>query len=100
MENKTHCHVGKAHYSDEFKKSIQNRLSRIEGQIRGINRMIQENIYCDDVLNQLAAAQSALISVGERLLDSHIKNCVVEQIQDGRVEVVDELMISIKKMIR
>jgi len=79
---------------------MKNRLNRIEGQIRGINRMIQEDIYCDDILNQMAAIQSALVSAGEVLLEAHIKSCIVEQIRDGKVESVDELMRTIKKMIR
>jgi len=79
---------------------MKNRLNRIEGQVRGINRMIQEDIYCDDILNQMAAVQSALISAGEILLEAHLKSCIVEQIKQGKVEAVDELMQTIKKMIR
>ena len=58
MLDKAHCHVNTSHHSEEFKKSMKNRLNRIEGQIRGINRMIQEDVYCDDILNQMAAVQS------------------------------------------
>jgi len=94
------CHVRQAHHDEQFKNGMKNRLNRIEGQIRGINRMIQEDIYCDDILNQMAAIQSALVSAGEVLLEAHIKSCIVEQIRDGKVESVDELMRTIKKMIR
>ena len=100
MVEKSHCHINTSHHSDEFKGLMKNRLNRIEGQIRGINRMIQEDVYCDDILNQMAAVQSALISAGEKLLDAHIKSCVVEQIQDGRLEVLDELMTTIRRLIR
>ena len=100
MKNKVHCHIESSHHSEDFKALMKNRLSRIEGQIRGINRMIQEDVYCDEILNQMAAVQSALVSAGEKLLDAHIKNCVVEQIQGGRIEVVDELMTTIKRLIR
>lgn len=101
MENKCEvCEVRHAHHSDEFKKGMKNRMNRIEGQIRGINRMIQEDVYCDDILNQIAAVQRALISAGEVLLDAHIKSCIVEQIQDGKLEAVNELMETIKKLIR
>jgi DNA-binding FrmR family transcriptional regulator len=100
MHDNRKCHIGTTHHSDEFKKAMQNRLNRIEGQIRGINRMIQEDIYCDDILNQITAVQSALVSAGEKLLDAHIKSCVVEQIQNGNTEIIDELMITIKKMIK
>ncbi len=94
------CDVRHAHHSDQFKNDMKNRLSRIEGQVRGINRMIQEDVYCDDILNQIAAVQNALISAGEMLLDAHIKSCIVENIQSGKLEVVDELMVTIKKLIR
>jgi len=89
-----------AHHSEEFKKGMKNRMNRIEGQIRGINRMIQEDVYCDEILNQIAAVQSALISSGEVLLDAHIKSCIVENIQAGKLEAVDELMVTIKRLIR
>jgi len=94
------CDIRKAHHDDGFKNGMKNRLNRIEGQIRGINRMIQEDVYCDDILNQMTAIQSALVSAGEVLLEAHIKSCIVEQIQDGKVDAVDELMQTIKKMIR
>ncbi len=94
------CHVRTAHHDDKFKNDMKNRLNRIEGQIRGINRMIQEDVYCDDILNQMTAIQSALISAGEVLLEAHIKSCIVDQIQEGKIEAVDELMLTIKKMIR
>lgn len=101
MENNDHsCHIGTAHHSDEFKKAMQNRLNRIIGQIKGVNRMIQEDIYCDDILNQITAVQSALMAAGEMLLEAHLKSCIVEQIQKGDVEKIDELMKTIKKMIR
>ena len=100
MKDKAYCHINTSHHSEEFKSLMKNRLNRIEGQIRGINRMIQEDVYCDDILNQMAAVQSALISAGEKLLDAHIKSCVVEQIQDGQLEVLDELMTTIRRLIR
>ncbi|HPR17888.1 MAG TPA: metal-sensitive transcriptional regulator [Candidatus Cloacimonadota bacterium] len=94
------CTVRHAHHSADFKDGMKNRMSRIEGQIRGISRMIQEDVYCDDILNQIAAVQNALVSAGEVLLDAHIKSCIVENIQAGRLEAVDELMVTIKRLIR
>lgn len=94
------CEVRHAHHSAEFKKDMKNRLNRIEGQIRGINRMIQEDVYCDDILNQIAAVQSALVSAGEALLEAHIKSCIVENIKAGKLDAVDELMVTIKRLIR
>ena len=101
MEKHDHsCHIDSAHHGDEFKRSMQNRLNRIAGQINGVNRMIQEDVYCDDILNQITAVQSALIAAAEMLLEAHLKSCIVEQIQKGDVEKIDELMKTIKKMIR
>ena len=89
-----------AHHSPEFKKKLNQRLNRIEGQVRGINRMITEDVYCDDILTQIAAAYSALKGVGRMLLEAHVKSCVVDQVNEGRVEVVDELMTTITKLMK
>lgn len=90
----------KAHHSGKTKENLTCRLRRVEGQIRGITRMIEEDVYCDDVLNQIRSVESALNGVRKILLEAHIKSCVVEQIQEGRHEVVDELMTTIGKMVR
>lgn len=95
-----HCNIRRAHHSEEAKKDFKNRLNRVEGQIRGINRMISEDVYCDDVLNQISAVQSALTSVSKLLLEAHMKSCVVEQIQEGKTEVIEEVMITINKLMR
>ncbi len=76
------------------------RLKKIEGQIRGIAGMIERDEYCDDVLNQISSVEAALNGVRKMLLEAHIKSCVVEQIQDGKITVVDELMKTIGKMVR
>ncbi len=99
-ENCEHCEIRHAHHSVELKRDFTNRLHRIEGQIRGINRMIGEDVYCDDILNQIYAIQSALTSVSKLLLEAHMKSCVVEQIQEGKIEVIDEVMNTINKLIR
>jgi len=62
--------------------------------------MIEKDAYCDDVLNQIAAAQSALNSVGKLLLEGHLKSCVIERIQAGEDEVVDELLVTIQKLMK
>ena len=95
-----HCNIRHAHHSEEAKNDFKNRLNRIEGQIRGINRMIGEDVYCDDILNQISAVQSALTSVSKLLLEAHMKSCVVEQIQEGKTEVIEEVMITINKLMR
>jgi DNA-binding FrmR family transcriptional regulator len=97
------CSVGnerKSHHSEITKNSLISRLNRIEGQIRGVKGMIERDTYCDDVLNQIAAAQSALNSVGKLLLEGHMKSCVVERIQAGEHEVIDELLITVNKLMK
>ncbi|HHV72646.1 MAG TPA: metal-sensing transcriptional repressor [Clostridia bacterium] len=86
--------------SKKTQKSILDRLSRIEGQIRGIKNMIENETYCDDIINQLEACRSALHSLEILLLESHLKNCVLEQLQDGDLEVIDEVLKTIKKITR
>lgn len=90
----------KSSHSQETKNKLVSRLNRIEGQIRGIKGLIDKDTYCDDVLNQIAAAQSALNSVGKLLLEHHMNSCVVDRIQQGDHEVVKELMITMNKLIK
>lgn len=90
----------KSHHSDEMKKKLVHRLNRIEGQVRGVKSMIEKDTYCDDVLNQIASIQSALHSVGKLLLEGHMKSCVVERLQGGEPEVIDELLTTIHKLLK
>ncbi|MBM4765231.1 metal-sensing transcriptional repressor [Bacillus sp. B15-48] len=83
-----------------MKKNLTTRLNRIEGQIRGIKGMIEKDIYCDDVITQISATQAALNSVAKLLLEGHMKSCIVERVQAGDEEAVDELMITIQKLIK
>ena len=76
---------------------IQKRLNRAIGLVNGVKSMIDENRYCGDVLVQLAAAESALHKVSEIVLKNHLETCVVEQIQQGNTEIIDEAMQLIKK---
>ena len=94
------CHPETAHHSPQAKKNMISRLNRIEGQIRGIARMIDNDVYCDDVLHQFMAVDAALKGVKNQLLEAHMKSCVVEQVRDGRDEVIDELLLTIKKMTK
>lgn len=96
------CHHGErhSHHSNEEKKKLISRLNRIEGQIRGIKAMIEKDTYCDDVLTQIAAAQSALGSTAKLLLEAHMKSCIIERIEAGEHEVVDELLITISKLMK
>ncbi|WP_096155908.1 metal-sensitive transcriptional regulator [Bacillus sp. FJAT-45066] len=90
----------KSHHSEADKKSLISRLNRVEGQVRGVKRLIEEDTYCDDVLTQIAAIQSALNSVGKLLLEGHMKSCVVERIQEGDKVVIDELLVTVKRLMK
>ena len=81
-------------------KNLTNRLSRIEGQIRGIKNMVDEDRYCVDILTQVSAIQSALNAFNKHILAKHIKSCVVEDIRAGNEETVDELCKTIQKFMK
>ena len=85
---------------EKMKASLAARLNRIEGQIRGIKSMIEKDAYCDDVLNQIAAVQAAMKSVGKLLLENHMKSCIVSRVQAGDTEVVDEFLYTIEKLLK
>ncbi|AWB43189.1 CsoR family transcriptional regulator [Paenibacillus sp. CAA11] len=89
-----------SHHSEAFKGKLITRLNRIEGQIRGVKGLIEKDTYCDDVLNQIAAIQSALNGVGKLLLEGHMKSCLIERIQAGEMEVVDELLVTVNKLMK
>lgn len=88
------------HRSEDEIKSLTNRCNRIEGQIRGIKGMLEKDAYCDDVLNQIAAVQSALNGLSRVLLERHMKTCLIERIQSGENEVIDELMATVQKLMK
>ena len=90
----------KSHHSEEMKKKLVHRLNRIEGQVRGVKSMIERDTYCDDVLHQIASIQSALNAVGRLLLEGHMKSSVIERIQSGEEEVLDELLITMNKLMK
>lgn len=93
------CHKHKERTGTE-EKNLLNRLNRIEGQIRGIKNMVEEDRYCVDILTQVSAVQAALNSFNKMLLSDHIKTCVVEDIRSGDTEVVDELCKTIQKLMK
>ncbi|KEK17131.1 CsoR family transcriptional regulator [Bacillus manliponensis] len=102
MESSACCsdHRQQSHRTSEEKNKLIVRLNRIEGQVRGVKGMIEKDVYCDDILNQLAAVQSALNGVGKLLLEHHMKSCVIERIQNGEDEVVDELLKTVNKLMK
>jgi DNA-binding FrmR family transcriptional regulator len=75
-------------------------LNRIEGQVRGVKSMVEEDRYCVDILTQVSAIQSALNAFNKELLAQHIKSCVVDDIQAGKTEVVDELVTTLQKLMK
>ncbi len=85
--------------SDEEYKKLHNRLNRIEGQIRGISKMLENDAYCIDILNQVAAASSALGSFSKELLSQHLKTCVANDIAKGNTEKIDEVTEAVSKLI-
>ena len=93
------CHKTKERSEKEYKDLI-NRLSRIEGQIRGIKGMVEKDAYCPDILVQVAAANAALNSFNKVLLANHIKTCVTRDIREGKEEVVDELVTTLQKLMK
>ena len=92
--------VRKSHHSEKTIKELVRRMNRIEGQVRGIRGMIERSVYCDDVLNQISSAQSALHGVARLLLEKHMKSCVKEQLEAGDEQVVDEVLKTIFNLIR
>lgn len=83
--------------SDEMRDDVQKRLNRIIGQLGGVKTMIDDNRYCGDVLTQLSAAQSGLNALSALILQNHMETCVVEQIQQGNMEVIEELTRLIRR---
>ena len=77
-----------------------NRLKRIEGQVRGIQNMLEKNAYCTDILTQVAAVNAALNSFNKVLLADHIRTCVADNIREGNDEVVDELVTTLQKLMK
>lgn len=86
--------------SPEELKKLDNRLSRIEGQVRGLREMLSANAYCPDILNQVSAVTAALGSFSKELLASHIRTCVADGIREGDDQVIDELVETLRKMMK
>ena len=93
------CHKTKERSEKEYKELI-NRLSRIEGQIRGIKRMVEEDAYCPDILIQVSAANAALNSFNKVLLSNHIRTCVANDIRAGKDETINELVNTLQKLMK
>nr|WP_288664975.1 metal-sensing transcriptional repressor [uncultured Dorea sp.] len=93
------CHTFK-HRSEKEYKDLMNRLSRIEGQVRGIKGMLEKDAYCPEILVQVSAVNAALNSFNKVLLANHIRTCVADDIREGKDETVDELVKILQKLMR
>lgn len=100
MAEKCECCKKTKERSENDKRSLINRLNRIEGQVRGIKGMIEESAYCTDVLVQVSAVTAALNAFNKELLATHIRTCVAEDIKAGRDETVDELVETLRKLMK
>lgn len=94
------CKCRKKVRSEENKKRLNNRINRIEGQIRGIKRMIEEDAYCPDVILQISAVCSALSSLSRTMLTDHVNTCVLSDIASGKSEAADELSALLERIIK
>ena len=96
-----HCCAHKTkERSPEETRRLLHRLSRVEGQIRGLKEMLRSDAYCPDILIQVSAATAALNSFSKELLATHIKTCVADNIRQGNDEVIDELVCVLQKLMK
>jgi DNA-binding FrmR family transcriptional regulator len=93
------CHKIKERSDKEY-KDLLHRLSRIEGQVRGIKGMVEKDAYCTDILIQVAAVNAALNSFNKVLLANHIRTCVARDIREGKEETIDELVVTLQKLMK
>ena len=100
-EETRECSCGKTkERSEKEYRDLINRLSRIEGQVRGVKRMVEQDTYCTDILVQVSAINAALNSFNKVLLANHIRTCVAEDIRAGNEETIDELVVTLQKLMR
>lgn len=100
MDNKECCCKRIKRRSEEEFRTLMNRLKRIEGQVRGVEKMLENDAYCPDIIIQVSAINNALNSFNKALLASHMKSCVVNDIRAGKDEVVDELVATLQKIMK
>lgn len=88
------------HRTEEEYRSLIHRLNRMEGQIRGIRRMVENNAYCTDILVQCAAVTAAMNAFNRELLGNHIRSCVARDIRAGKDDTIDELVDTLRKLMK
>ena len=86
------------HRTEKEKNDLKKRLSIVEGQIRGISGMVDDDKYCHDILIQLSAVEHSLKSIGLKMLKSHLASCVVEDIKNDKLEAIDEVMELVRRL--
>lgn len=94
------CSKKRKHRSDSEYRSLINRLNRIEGQVRGVKNMLENDAYCTDILTQVSAISAALNAFNKELLSNHIHTCVAENIRRGDDSVIDELVSTLQKLMK
>ena len=94
------CCPRKKHRQQAELKKLQNRLNRIEGQVRGIRKMLSEDAYCTDILVQVSAVNAALNAFNRELLSEHIRTCVASDLRAGKAETAEELVQTLQKLMR
>ena len=100
QETCPHCSGKHKERSDTERKDLMNRLKRIEGQVRGVEGMLESDVYCTDILIQVSAISSALNSFNKVLLANHMKTCVAEGIRKGDDSVIDEFVVTLQKLMK
>lgn len=94
-ENK--CCKKKTYREESEKKNLNNRINRIEGQLKGIKKMIQEDAYCNDVLIQLSSIENSVRSLSNKILENHLHSCVTRDLENGKLETLDEIISLFKR---
>ncbi|WP_372712528.1 metal-sensitive transcriptional regulator [Ilyobacter sp.] len=94
------CHINNNELHEKQKKNLISRLNKIEGQIRGIKRLIESDTYCDDVLNQISSSKAALNGVSKLILERHIETCVSEKLKSNDPTIINEFIKTIERILK
>ena len=100
MEKQCCCSNRTKDRDEKEYKDLMNRLRRIEGQVRGVEKMVENNAYCVDILTQVSAITAALNSFNKVLMANHIRTCVAEDIREGKDDTIDELVVTLQKLMK
>ena len=99
-ENGKSCCERKTMRDEVAAKKLEQRLNRIEGQVRGLKRMVETDGYCTDILIQVSAATEALHSFSKEILSEHIRTCVVRDVKEGKEETVEDLISTVRRLMK